>query len=295
MTAAVSHPTVKASDRLGLTLFLALIAHAVAILGISFTVDKLKRQSPGPLSLEITLVHSASEKAPDDADYLAQSNQEGGGNVEDKVRATSPLPIPRPIAEQGDNVLNQEAASPRSQPKPRQQVMTTDRRSDFQAELNQPEPKPADQALPNAEELLERSREIARLSAEIAESQQSYSKMKKHKYISANTREYLYASYEESWRIKVERIGNLNYPDEAKRRGLYGTLLLDVAINADGSIHGIEVLRSSGQKAIDDGAIRIVRLAAPFSDFTPAMRKETDVLHIIRLWQFEDDSLHTSR
>jgi protein TonB len=119
--------------------------------------------------------------------------------------------------------------------------------------------------------------------------------MPRQKYITANTKEYIFASYEESWRMKVERIGNINYPEHAIRNNLTGTLLLDVAINPDGSLHDVRVIRSSGSKVLDDGAIYIVELSAPFSPFTPQMRKETDILHITRAWQFKNDNRLTTR
>jgi protein TonB len=139
------------------------------------------------------------------------------------------------------------------------------------------------------------ARAIARLSAELRQKQQAYAQMPREKYISANTREYRYASYEDSWRQKVERIGNLNYPDEAKTNKLSGTLLLDVAINPDGSLKSVRIDRSSGHRALDNGAIRIVRMASPFAPLPPEIRKEVDVLHILRVWQFQDDSLQTTR
>jgi len=88
----------------------------------------------------------------------------------------------------------------------------------------------------------------------------------------------------------VERIGNLNYPDEAKRKQLSGNLLLDVAINPDGTLNSVNVVRSSGHKVLDDGAIRIVKLAAPFAPFPDDIRRTTDILHIIRTWQFQSDN-----
>ncbi|MEW8292588.1 MAG: energy transducer TonB, partial [Candidatus Thiodiazotropha endolucinida] len=95
-----------------------------------------------------------------------------------------------------------------------------------------------------------------------------------------------YAAYLDAWRRKVERIGNLNYPDQAKRSRLYGNLVLHVAVKADGSVEQIKVLHSSGHKILDDAAVRIVRLAAPFSPFPNEIRKETDILDITRTWQF---------
>ncbi len=90
----------------------------------------------------------------------------------------------------------------------------------------------------------------------------------------------------EAWRAKVERVGNLNYPDEARRRKLSGKLQLDVALKPDGSIHSIKVRRSSGKRVLDDAAVRIVKLAAPFARFPESFRDEVDILHIQRTWQF---------
>ena len=92
----------------------------------------------------------------------------------------------------------------------------------------------------------------------------------------------------EAWRAKVERVGNLNYPEAARKRNLSGSLILDVALSADGSINQITIRRSSGQKVLDDAAIRIVELASPYAPFPAQVRKETDILHITRTWQFLD-------
>jgi protein TonB len=117
-----------------------------------------------------------------------------------------------------------------------------------------------------------------------------YAKRPRRKHISASTQEYQYAAYLEAWRRKVERIGNLNYPDEAKRRKLYGNLVLSVALRADGSVEEIRLTRSSGQALLDDAAIRIVRLAAPYAPFPKEIREETDILEITRTWQFLSDN-----
>ena len=132
--------------------------------------------------------------------------------------------------------------------------------------------------------------QIAHLSAEIDQSMKAFSRQTRHRFISANAREFRDAAYLDAWRAKVERIGNLNYPDEAKRRNLSGSLVLDVAVNANGSLHDVLIRRSSGYKILDDAAVQIVKLAAPFAPFPEEMRKDTDVLHIIRGWQFLNDN-----
>ena len=139
---------------------------------------------------------------------------------------------------------------------------------------------------PTAAALLTNSFKIASLSAEIRRKMESKAERPRRKFISASTKEFRYASYMEAWRAKVERVGNLNYPDQARREKLSGSLILDVALNQDGSINQITVRRSSGHKILDDAAVRIVELASPFAPFPDHIREETDILHITRTWQF---------
>ena len=141
---------------------------------------------------------------------------------------------------------------------------------------------------PSASELRSNSLKMAALSSEVKRKLESKANRPKRTFISASTREYKYAAYMEAWRAKVERVGNLNYPEEARRRKLAGQLVLDVALNPDGKINQITIRRSSGHKVLDDAAIRIVELAAPYAPFPDAIRAETDVLHITRTWQFLD-------
>ncbi|MGA7981418.1 MAG: energy transducer TonB, partial [Chromatiaceae bacterium] len=146
-----------------------------------------------------------------------------------------------------------------------------------------PPPPPAISA---GQILASRSLEIAKLTARIEETGTAYANRPRRKAISASTREYKYATYLEAWRRKVERIGNLNYPEEAKRRSLYGNLILHVAVRADGSLEQVRVVRSSGFDVLDEAAVRIVKLAAPFAPLPPNIRAETDILDITRTWQF---------
>ena len=162
-------------------------------------------------------------------------------------------------------------------------------------------PRPAPRARPrrrptlNAHALVNNSREMASLRATIDNRMQAYASGPKRKWITARTREHRFAAYMDAWRIKVERIGNLNYPEDARRRGLSGNLLLDVALNSDGTIHDIVLRRSSGTKILDDAAIRIVRLAAPYGRFPRSIAKDVDVLHIERTWQFSSNNRFASR
>jgi len=152
--------------------------------------------------------------------------------------------------------------------------------------LLEPLAEPAKPAVTAAQILASRNTEIAELTARIHHNSVTYANRQRRKAISASTREYKYANYLEAWRRKVERVGNLNYPEEAKRHKMYGTLILHVAVRADGSIEGIRVLRTSGFDVLDEAAIKIVQLSAPFAPFPPDIRSETDVLDITRTWQF---------
>jgi protein TonB len=287
MAIATNSPPMTPADRLGLAMLAAVMLHALVILGVSFEAeDRIRRPATRPL--EIVLVHSQGER-PDKADYLAQTDQRGGGNVDEKVRPSSPQPNPRPVPERGTANETRQAAAPHPEPERPRTVVTTRAPNDRRASDLPVEAVP-DLPLPDAEVLREQSLEMARLSAEIRERQQTYAQKPREDWITANTRQHDSAAYEEAWRSKVERVGNLNYPDEARRRGLSGALILDVAIRADGSLADVKVQRSSGNRVLDDGAIRIVKLAAPFAPFPPSIQKRIDVLHIVRTWQFESDS-----
>ena len=287
MTTAAPH--FPHNDPIGIALFVAAALHLLLLLGLKFDFWDPDIQEPPPRSMEVVLVHAKSEKPPAKADYLAQTSQQGGGNTSEKVRPAAPLPNPRP-----QPVATGEAPRPETrqqqpstpQPTP-QQPLAVETPVPQQLTVIPRPAEPQQRQLPTATQLLNRSREIARLSAEIQERSQLYAQRPRQKYITANTQEYIYASYEDSWRIKIERIGNLNYPDQAKQSSASGTLLLDVVINPDGSLNAINILRSSGNHILDEGAIHIVNLAAPFAPFSPEMRAQTDLLHITRAWQFK--------
>lgn len=289
MSAAIAPPRITSSDRLGVTLFVALAIHSLVILGVSFNRQDRDNRNAPPLTMEITLVQSRQQDAPKNADYLAQANQAGGGDVKENVRPSSPVASPHTRDEKGDAASNRLATSPPPRPVEQRKVITAEQ-SDLQVTKAPAPLQPHLSQSLESTDLMVRSREIARMEAELRDRQQQYAKMPRQKFISANTREYRFAAYEDAWRVKVENIGNINYPDEAKRKQLSGNLLLDVAINPDGTLHSVTVVRSSGHKALDDGAIRIVKLAEPFAKFPDDIRKDTDILHIIRTWQFQSDN-----
>jgi len=276
----------RPADRLGFTLFVAALLHVALILGVSFSID------PPPdirKTLEITLAPFKSQKPPEQADYLAQDNQQGSGTLEKKA-----LPKTTEVAPFQDNKINKvtppPAAKPQVQPEPtppKKAVATT-----------APKPKKTE-ARPSQTRELEKpkaatpdfdssqlSSEIASLEAELSHEQQLYAKRPRiHRLSAASTMRDKGAWYKDEWRKKVERIGNLNYPDEARRQQIYGSLRLMVSINSDGSLYEVLVLESSGQPLLDQAAQRIVRLAAPFAPFTGDLT-DVDRLEIIRTWRF---------
>lgn len=187
-----------------------------------------------------------------------------------------PEPLPEPPIQ----------APPEPDPVPEPEPIVEPEPEPLPEPLFEPLAEPAQPAVTAAQILASRTTEIAELTARIHHSSVSYANRQRRKAISASTREYKYANYLEAWRRKVERVGNLNYPEEAKRHKMYGTLILHVAVRADGSIEGIRVLRTSGFDVLDEAAISIVELSAPFAPFPPDIRSETDVLDITRTWQF---------
>jgi protein TonB len=264
------------TDRLGFMLLLAAALHAFMILGITFKPFEPSRPQHRQQSLEVIVVNQAAEPPEEDEkpDFLAQTSQRGSGEQREPVKPSfqeSPPPMP--------------PSQPRKvTPQPRQQHLTTAVSAQKIEQEKPPEELPLD--LSASQLLTSKNLEIARLTAELERKTRAYAKMPKRKAISASTKEYKYAAYLDAWRRKVERIGNLNYPDQAKRNSLYGNLVLHVAVLADGSVERIRVLHSSGHKILDDAAVRIVRMSAPFSPFPEEIRQETDILDITRTWQF---------
>lgn len=274
-------PGIGPGDRLGATLAFSLIAHGVLALGVGFAIED---SAPVVPTLDIILTQTRSLEKPDKADYLAQSSQQGGGESEtpDRPREMQPAPVPKP--EEGLAPVPVQASAPRPQLEQRQPVLTTTRAAERQADRRELTPTPP-AALPSSRQLIERSLEMARLAAELERQSQAYAKRPKRKFVSASTQEYEFASYMRGWVARVERIGNLNYPDDARRRNLQGHLVMTVAIRRDGSVESIDIVQPSGHPVLDEAAVRTVRLAEPFGPL-PDTREKVDVLHITRTWQF---------
>jgi len=288
--------SVTQSDRMSLTIFFALAIHAILILGISF--DLMDNNSDVITTMEVTLVHQRSIEAPEEADYLAQANQLGGGTQQEKSRPSSPFSNPLPTLEEGYAPNSRRAMSPPPVKKAQKQteIMSVEQSTQRTNSQKLKEETSIDIKSLTAAQLFERSQQIAKLSAEINKLKTAYQQTPKHTWVhGANAKQYRFASYMDAWRSKVERIGNLNYPAVVTRKRLTGSLLLDVAINPDGSINSAKITRSSGFPELDRAALRIVNMSAPFPPLTKDILKDTDILHIPRVWRFQQGSrLQTS-
>ncbi len=273
-------------DKAGFTLFSSALIHVVVIMGIGFTYALgvgAERRTP---SIETTLAARQSTEDVSDADRFAQSAQAGGGLADDD-RLTSPLPlIPDPVTRTERTATRQQNAREAGI---EDEFVYVDLPDSVLVALMREDSESApviDRQSQEGAEAMVRSPLAAELDVEF----EAGKLVPRQKFISSRTREHKYATYMEAWRARVEQVGNSNYPEEARSRRLSGDLVVDVAINPDGTIQAVDVIRSSGQKILDDAAVRIVMMAAPFDPFPEEILKETDVIHITRTWQF----LHNS-
>ena len=331
-TATLPNQKILPVDRLSLTLTLALLLHALVVLGVTFIAEE--KPKPRFDTMEIVLVQQTS-KAPSEAELLAQSNLEGGGDeTEDEISALpAPFPAEQATISGGGTIAEPKPpteATNELAPSATHEATPTSDSSNTPNDVSAPTDTPTTAKEPNtpltAEEseistpvpsestpeesaeakqttkqatlpvapstasLLANSFKVASLSADIRRKLENKAKRPRRKFVSANTKEHDYAAYMHAWRKKVERIGNLNYPAAARKKNLSGKLVLDVSLNKDGSINEITIRRSSGHQILDQSAIKIVKLSAPFAPFPKKIKQQTDILHIIRTWQFTTDN-----
>jgi protein TonB len=277
---------------IGRSVAFSLCLHAFVLFGIGFVLPNPRNNQNMLQPLEVVLVNSKSRSQPVKADALAQNSLDGGGNTADNKRASTPLPN---LSD--DKQFTPEQSTQRLQ-KLEQQVkkLMTQVKSKYSVNQDQSEKQKQEGSDMNGHDLVERALEIARLEAQINRDFSAYQKQPQRKFIGARTQEYRYAQYIEDWRVKVERIGNLNYPTQARQQKIFGKLQLTVSIRSNGSLESVEVSRSSGQRILDAAAVRIVKLAAPYAPFPEDIRKETDILSIVRTWHFTSaDQLETEQ
>ena len=285
---------VSKNDRnLKIAIGISLLLHAV-VLSLHFQFPEASRAFQEK-ALDIILVNSKSARKPPNPQALAQVNLDGGGTVDEDRRAKTPLPASE-IQQPGDDVkqaqqrvqeLEAEQRRLMQQMQSKKKVPSPPRSSD-----EEPKKSASDPTL-SGEDLVARSLEMARLQGEIARQTDEYNKRPRVKNIGTSTEEYRFARYLEEWRIKIERVGTLNYP-EAARGKISGSLTLSVRIRSDGSVERIEINKPSGRKVLDDAARRIVKMAEPFAAFPENIRRDTDILEVTRRWVFTSSNQLTT-
>jgi protein TonB len=282
--------TVSPGDRLSFTVFLAVALHAALILGVTFTYVTSK---PSTHTMEVTLAQPRAKRRPEKADFLAQFNQVGSGALEEKALMTAPTEAQFQDTEIRETSQDVPQSTSYKAVEQKQTAITTTAVTDHNVTVDSEATETAPQRaeFENKKSLQARALEIASLEARIDRQRQIYAKRPRIKRLtSLSTASSADAFYLNSWRRKIETVGNLNYPQKARKNKLYGSLRLMVAILPDGSLKEVELLESSGHQVLDDAAVRIVRLSAPYAPFPDGLRQSTDVLEIIRTWQFRKNS-----
>lgn len=284
-------PTVaRKLRRVGGPLLMAAFAVSLLVHGLLLLIQfRLPESKPTrDKGLEVVLVNARHEKPAEKPEVLAQANVDAGGNTDQDVRASTPLP-PQPARKEGDALIEARRQAPEPV-REQKQVITREKApakvASAPKKVEQPKPTPEPPPQVSGLDLLDSAAAVARLEAQIDRDLQELAKRPRKKFIGARAREYRFAQYVEDWRQKVERIGTLNYPESARGR-LYGSLLLSVSIRADGTVEKVGVQRSSGHKVLDEAAMRIVKMAAPYAPFPPDIRKDYDIIEITRTWKFE--------
>jgi len=273
------------SRSFSVALGLSILIHAV-VLSIHFKLPGIILDKFASPSLEVVLVNSKTRAKPVKADVLAQANLDGGGNTDEKRRAKTPLPVLREAVPVAD--AKRAAQRVRELEAQQLKMMTRLKAQKSAVAPVQPKPVPATQAPQppvSGQELATNALALARMQAQIARQIEEYNQRPRKTFVGSRAQEYRFAQYVEDWRLKVERIGNLNYPDSARGK-VYGSLVLTVSIKADGSLEKVEVNRSSGHQILDRAAERIVRMASPYANFPANIKRDTDILVITRTWTF---------
>lgn len=276
------------NDSLLVALFIAAVIHVIIGLGVNFTAPQPEKISR---SLDITLVNLPSQKAPKVTHSLAQENQEGAG---EQTKKSEPPSQQLPSVDNSANKQLKKNTPEQSEAKAEKKLITRDKAEKKVVTALKPDAVARHEKHPQLSAAM-LQQQITQLGTEIRLSQQS-AEQTKIKFVDAvSAHQYIAAQYMKDWQEKVERTGNLNYPEVAAKKNFSGTLTMDVGINADGSIYSIRINRSSGNLALDEAAKRIVRMSAPFAPLPIDLQKELDVLVITRVWKFSDESGMSSR
>ncbi|RFP59772.1 energy transducer TonB [Luteimonas weifangensis] len=278
---AAPRPQIGDRERLSATLVLSLLLHGLLILGVGFVVSDAAPVLP---TLDVILTQTRTALTPKQADFLAQASNQGGGESDKTTRPRDSQTGQVPKVDAGLAPHELRAQSPAPQPPPQARILSS---SAGRARAPLPQTAPQVQAtpLPPGRLKLEHDMAMARLAAEIHLRSQRYAKRPTRKFVSASTREYAWAAYLRAWVDRVERVGNLNYPDEARRRHIGGVVVINVGIRRDGTVERADIVRSSHIPLLDAAALRIAKLAEPYPPL-PKTAEDPDILNVVRTWQF---------
>ncbi|WP_444920741.1 energy transducer TonB [Microbulbifer sp. CnH-101-G] len=291
-TANTTPSNTEQRERFAFSLFLAGAIHALLIFGVAFATPEGRQAAP---TLEVTLSQYNSPQAPEDADYLAQHNQQASGTADTPKELSS-----NRRAEFADTQIHdvnplpqQQAARPVDQ---RRQLITTIGDSPLQAPELPAEEKLSDEKRGDApNDLAKTNPKIASLQARLDKIRQTIAQRPRvRRLTSVATKASADAAYLHDWRQKVEAVGSDNFPEEALQQKITGSLRMMVRLLPTGAVEEVIILNSSGERILDDAAQQIVRLAAPFAPLPAEIRKEADRLEIIRTWRFEMTGFSTT-
>lgn len=269
---------IRPDDRLGMTLFLATVAHGIVILGVGFGWEAPAETSDRPM-MEVTIAQQEAPETPEDYDFLAAIDQDGGGIAEDPQVPDPAAGVPMPPVTELEELDagGEQPAEPTEEP-----PLTTE-----QAERTVPDHEEAAAPEASAPDMPHSRSPEAAEAAEI-ERRLRQPREPSKRFISARTRAHEAAEYMEEWVRKVEAVGNLNYPDEARERGLSGRLVLEVTLLPDGEVEEVRVVSGSPHRLLDEAAVRTVELATPFPSVPEEVLDGQERLVITRTWAFVD-------
>ena len=267
-------------DPLYITIPASLVLHA-GLYAMGFRPPEFPSAPPSP-TFDITMVTPQNVQAPNDADFIANANQQGSGSKADKSRLKSQFAALEENLDIGADEVTAEKTVAKVIPKPEPEILTTKGKTNKSVK-KLPEEKPQEEPVIQAAENTEQTRAIAKLMAEMSEQEEAFAKRPRIHFVdSLSAKGTVEAEYIYNWSKKLERIGNINFPQKALDLSLSGTLILNTTLDRAGRIKEIQISVSSGSKILDGAAIKIVKLAAPYEPLPKKIRQKYDRLNITR-------------
>ena len=280
-------------ERFRFMVFLSACAHALIVLGVGFTYlgDSIDKSS-----IEVTLAQYRSQVQPDDADFIAQENQTGSGSQVDAIVPSSPF-----ISDFNDAAINEVLPAPEAQvvdetlEQPYMTALSSVNGEQVVAQQRHTTEQEEKRALSEQSSSDEISLAIASLQAQLDLQRQAFARQpRKHTITSASAKKSHEASYLDSWRRRVEAVGNINYPKQARQQQVYGNVRMLISLNASGQVSETRIIQSSGKALLDQAAVDIVNLAAPFEPFPEELKAEADIIELIRTFRFHEGNTLSS-